>query len=258
MEKKGKALVILSGGQDSTTCLYLARFKHKEVHAITFDYGQRHAIELEAARTIAEKAKVATYEVIKLPAGILASVSPLVSDNKLDEYESYEAMQEEVGDRTEKTFIPMRNALFLTIAANRAEALGCEHIYLGISQQDGANYHDCTEKFARFGYNFINEALGREQKEGCDIKIETPLINFTKAETVCQARVIPECWEALAWTHTAYDGKYPPTSKDHANILRAQGFLEAGFPDPLVVRAWMEGLMQLPDTPNYDGLREQE
>lgn len=258
MEKKGKALVILSGGQDSTTCLYLARFKHKEVHAITFDYGQRHAIELEAAQTIAEKAKVATYEVIKLPAGILASVSPLVSNNKLDEYESYEAMQEEVGNRTEKTFVPMRNALFLVIAANRAEALGCEHIYLGISQQDGANYHDCTEKFARFGYNFINEALGREHKEGCDIKIETPLINFTKAETVYQARIIPECWEALAWTHTAYDGKYPPTSKDHANVLRARGFLQAGFPDPLVVRAWMDGLMQLPDTPNYDGLREQE
>ena len=167
-------------------------------------------------------------------------------------------MQKEVGDRTEKTFVPMRNALFLTIAANRAEALGCDYIYLGISKEDGTNYHDCTADFAKFAHTFINVSLGHHTNGIDTIKLMTPLLDLWKAETVRLSRTIPDCWEALAWTHTAYDGKYPATSKDHANVLRARGFLDAGFPDPLVVRAWMEGLMQLPDTPNYDGLREQE
>jgi 7-cyano-7-deazaguanine synthase len=79
-------------------------------------------------------------------------------------------------------------------------------------------------------------------------------MNSSKADTVMIAKALPHCWEAMAYTHTSYDGKYPPTDMNHSNVLRAKGFADAGLPDPLVVRAWCEGLMELPNTLNYVGL----
>lgn len=247
---KSKALVVLSGGQDSTTCLFWAKQFAQEVHAITFDYGQRHRIEIEAARKVAELAEVCTHEVVQVP-NCLVSTSPLTSSNELERYESYEQMDKVIGDRVELTFVPMRNTLFLTIAANRAVALGCTHIVTGVCEQDNANYPDCREAYIRALETAINLSLGVDY-----LQIETPLIHRTKADTVRLARSLGEqAWEALAWSHTSYDGKYPPTDNNHANVLRAQGFLEAGEPDPLVLRAWKEGLMELPATSNYDSFR---
>jgi len=81
--------------------------------------------------------------------------------------------------------------------------------------------------------------------------IHTPLMTLSKAETCQMAFDNPECWEALGYTHTSYDGTYPPTDNNHSNVLRAYGFEQAGLPDPLVVRAFEEGLMDLPATNNY-------
>lgn len=243
------ALVILSGGQDSTTCLFWAKQKFDTVRAITFDYGQRHRIELEAAKVIAQMADV-EHEIISME-GILLSTSPLLSNEELDQYQDAQQMERTVGDRIEKTFVPMRNALFLTIAVNRALAYKCDNIIIGISEEDSANYPDCTNIFLD---NFCQLARTALNSDGTRYSIIAPLLNKTKAETVKLAHAIPGCWEALAYTHTSYDGKYPPTDKNHANILRAKGFEEAGLPDPLVVRAWREGLMELPETANYAGL----
>jgi 7-cyano-7-deazaguanine synthase len=98
----------------------------------------------------------------------------------------------------------------------------------------------------------INRALGIEQ-----FVIHAPLMDMSKAESIALAKTLDGCMGALAYSHTAYDGQYPPVGKDHASVLRAQGFLEANTPDPLVVRAWKEGLMALPDTPNYKELRNE-
>lgn len=243
-----KALVILSGGQDSTTCLFWAKKNFDEVHAVTFDYGQRHIIELEAAKKVAELAGVKSHEIIRVP-DCLHSTSPLTSDNTLDKYESHEAMEKEVGNRIEKTFVPMRNTLFFTIAMNRAVELGCNHLVTGICGTDNANYPDCTEGFRKAFEDMANLSLGTTQ-----FQIHAPLMNNTKADTCRMAfEMNAGCWNALAYSHTSYDGKYPPTDNNHSNILRAQGFLEAGLPDPLVVRAVVEGVMELPDTPNYQG-----
>lgn len=250
-----KALVILSGGQDSTTCLFWAKQFYGEVHAITFDYGQRHRIELDAAMKVSSMAKVTSHEVIEVP-GILESMSPLTDPSAdLERYENPEQMEQVIGDRREMTFVPMRNALFLTIAANRAEALGIKDIVIGVCQMDNANYDDCRQEFVFAAEHYINTALGHDHRGTGPIVIQTPLIYMSKAETVFLATQLPGCWDALAYSHTSYDGKYPPTDMNHANVLRADGFAKAGFPDPLVVRAWREGLMELPATANYNQLR---
>ena len=249
-----KALVVLSGGQDSTTCLFWAKLHFDEIHCVTFDYGQRHSIEIEAALRVAEMAGVASHEVIHVP-GILSSMSPLTSDSTLEQYDNPLQMEAVIGNRREVTFVPMRTALFLTIAANRAEALGISCIVTGVCQMDNANYDDCRQVFTDAAANYINTALGHDHRGTPEIAILTPLMTMSKSDTVLLAEALPGCWDALAYSHTSYDGKYPPTDMNHANVLRADGFAKAGLPDPLVVRAYNEGLMPLPETANYDQFR---
>lgn len=249
-----KALVVLSGGQDSTTCLFWAKGQFDEVHAITFDYGQRHIIEIDAATTVAKMAGVQSHDIVKVPDCLISS-SPLTSGANLEQYQSPEQMEQVIGDRRETTFVPMRNALFLTIAANRAEALGIPNLVTGVCQMDNANYDDCREVFIRASEQYINTALGHDHRGTQAITIHTPLMFLSKAETVELAASMPLCWKAMAYTHTSYDGKFPPTDMNHANVLRADGFLRANLPDPLVLRAVRENLMKLPATANYDGYR---
>ena len=242
---KEKAMVILSGGQDSTTCLYLAKQNYEEVHAVTFDYNQRHSLEIDAARKVAQLARCATHEVIEL-GPILKGRSPLTDTSvPLEQYENYDSMDKVIGNRVELTFVPMRNTLFFTIAANRAIVRDCYTLVTGICQADNANYPDCTDAFRSSYQSMANESLGIG-----NLKIIAPLIHDTKAASIKRMQDAGG-YAALAFTHTSYDGAYPPTDMNHSNVLRAQGFFEAGLPDPLVVRAWIEGLMELPTTRNY-------
>lgn len=238
------AVVVLSGGQDSTTCLFQARELHTHIHAITFDYGQRHAIELNSARLIAAFAGVDSHEVLHLPMHTLHSASPLVSDNHLEQY----ADADHLPGGIEKTFIPMRNQLFLTLAANRAVEQNARWIYTGVCETDFGGYPDCRREFVDQLQSAINDSL---QGTKHVIAIQTPLMYMTKADSVRMALGIRDCWEALAYSHTAYDGVYPPTGHDHASLLRARGFEEAGIPDPLVLRAVFEKQMEPPKTDNY-------
>lgn len=254
-DKMKKAVVVFSGGQDSTTCLFLAIQRHgaENVHALSFDYGQRHDIELTAAAQIAHMAGV-THEIVNC-VGILTSSSPLTSAHSLDRYESFEQMEAAVGDKVEKTFVPMRNTLFLTIAFNRAVAMKAIYVYTGICQADNANYPDCTENFRSRLNEAFCESLGMDNPLVHELEIVAPLMYMTKAQTCLLALGIDGCMDALAFSHTSYDGVYPPTDMNHANVLRAKGFEEAGLPDPLVMRAYSEGLMSLPHTANYDSYR---
>lgn len=244
------AIVLLSGGQDSTTALFWALERFEKVSALHIQYGQRHANERESASAIAKLRNV-DIEFITAPADMLTSVSPLTNyDSPLPTYDSYEAMVAEVGDGVEKTFVPGRNALFLTIAANRAAAVGASDVVIGVSGQDSANYPDCTANFVGTMAKALGYALGLGEQ---GFKVHAPLMSLSKSQTVALSLFMAEgaAYEAMSLTHTAYDGQYPPTGKDHASLLRAKGFEEAGVPDPLVVRAWQEGLMKLPQTANY-------
>lgn len=244
-----KAIIVLSGGQDSATCAYWAKEKGWELHAITFDYGQRHIIELDAALTIGQKVGAASHEIIALGKGILKGASPLISDNALDQYSDSQSLP----GGLEKTFVPMRNQLFLTLAANRAYAIGASDLVTGVCQADSGGYPDCRERFIRsFEYTSGLGTFTGEEGAPEGLRVHTPLMHLSKAQAVELALSLPGCYEALAYTHTAYDGQYPPTGNDHATLLRAKGFEEAGVPDPLVVRAYVEGRMPLPKSPNYN------
>lgn len=242
-----KALVILSGGQDSTTCLFWALSQFDEVKAVTFNYGQRHAVEIEAARKVASMAGV-PHEVVELGA-ILRGTSPLVSGEKLEQYEDFNSLP----GGLEKTFVPGRNALFLVIAANLAYCDDCDALVTGVCEEDFGGYPDCRQVFIDAMDCAINRALFLDDSRR--LSIETPLMEMSKAETVLFAKNFHGCMEALAYTHTSYDGQFPPTGHDHATLLRAKGFAEAGVPDPLVMRAVSMGLMPLPETSNYDSVR---
>ncbi|VVB51596.1 7-cyano-7-deazaguanine synthase [uncultured archaeon] len=244
-KKKGSALVVLSGGQDSVTCLYWALLKYEWVEAVTFNYGQKHSREIGSAIYVAELAGV-QHEVVDVP-GILRSSSPLTDPTaQLEKYENFEQMEKVIGNRVELTFVPMRNAFFLTLAANYALSKGIRTLVTGVCQEDNANYPDCRQSFINSQVRTINLALGIK-----DFKIVTPLMNMSKAGTVLFSLDLPGAYKALGYSHTSYDGAYPPVDNNHSNVLRAQGFLVAGVPDPLVLRAYHEGLMDLPNSPNY-------
>lgn len=246
-----KALVILSGGQDSTICLYWSKLMYNHVEAITFDYGQRHNIEIDSAKKIAEMAEV-KHHLVEFPNNILIGTSPLVDrDKDLEKYSDYKSMVSSVGRRVENTFVPMRNALFLTIAANRAVSLGINHIVVGCCEEDTANYPDCTSSFIAQMAESIRLSLDNKL-----FQIVAPVLHLNKARAIKLAMDLDGCFDALAYSHTAYDGKYPPTGNDHASILRAESFKQADIPDPLVIRAFNEGLMELPRTKNYDRVRK--
>lgn len=247
-----KAMVVLSGGQDSTYCLYWAKQRFDEVHAVTFDYGQRHDREIEAAVTIAARAGVRSHEVVSI-GPILAGRSPLTNPaEELEQYDSAEEMEKIIGDRVELTFVPMRNALFLTLAANRAICQDCTTLVTGVCQDDNANYPDCRKSFIVAQEAAIAEALGIDA-----FRIEAPLITLPKHEAIKQGFQFEGLYSALAWSHTAYDGQFPPTGSDHATVLRADAFLKAGVPDPLWVRANIRHGVELPRTPNYDVMRDE-
>jgi 7-cyano-7-deazaguanine synthase len=252
---KGKVLVVLSGGQDSTTCLFKAVNSpdlFDKVGAVSFDYDQRHKRELDSAAFVYELAyrqcaitnqkhtpiriNMQPFRYVKRMGPIFEGTSPLTSDSPLEEYNDITEMDAKLKDRVELTFVPGRNAVFLALAYSYAITWGYDSIMMGINGADNANYPDCTPDFVVGMTNAM--ALATR----VPIKVYTPLQGMTKKEIVELGQATPGCMEALAFTTTDYAGAYPPL-KNHASVLRASGFAGAGTPDPLIVRAAAEGLL---------------
>jgi 7-cyano-7-deazaguanine synthase len=217
-----KAVVVLSGGQDSTTCLWWAidRFGRANVRALTFDYGQRHRIELDCAASVAESAGV-DHEV--LPIDTFAALGGNALTN-----ESLRISDETTGGLP-VTFVPGRNLVFLTFAAAWAWPRNIEHIVTGVAQTDYSGYPDCRQETLDALVHTLR--LGMER----NFSIHAPLMDLTKKETVELARDLGAL-DALALTHTCYEGQRPPCGRCQACQLRAKGFAEAGIEDPLVAK----------------------
>ena len=210
-----KALVVLSGGQDSATCLFWALNRYREVKGITFAYGQVHERELDCARTLASRAGIG-HTVIPLDIFRELGVSSLVKGGS-----------PAAANGLPDTFVPGRNILFLTYAAVRAYNDGIHDIITGVSQVDYSGYPDCREETVRSCERTLS--LGMD----FDFRIITPLIHLSKAETVALARK-EGCFDMLRFTHTCYKGTFPPCGECNACVLRAKGFLKAGCEDPLL------------------------
>jgi 7-cyano-7-deazaguanine synthase len=214
------ALVVFSGGQDSTTCLFWAKNRFSRIVALGFDYGQRHRIELKSASAICQKYEV-PFEV--LPIDTLAALG---GNSLLDASLKIETTSKGLPN----TFVPGRNLIFLTYAAAKAYQLGIQHLVTGVCQTDYSGYPDCRRNTLDALEQSIS--LGMESQ----FTIHTPLMSLTKAESVHLAQS-EGALAALAYSHTCYEGVYPPCGCCPACILRAKGFAEAGISDPLLVRA---------------------
>lgn len=227
----GHALVVLSGGQDSTTCLFWALERFDKVQAVTFNYGQRHSREILAAGTVAQIAGV-YHEIVDL-GPILRGTSPLTDHTRpVGLYADAESLPGGLED----TFVPGRNILFLTLAGNYAYCAGATHIVMGVCEEDFGGYPDCRAGFVSAMQTALRLGLGADMDPRGMLTVETPLMNLTKAESVVLAAQLPGCLDALAWSHTCYRGEEPPCGRCHACLLRARGFEEAGIADPLIAR----------------------
>lgn len=216
------ALVVFSGGQDSTTCLYWAQKRFQKVEALTFDYGQRHDIELESAKKVAELAGVPQVVLPIDTFGVLGG-NALTSSQE-------EVATDLPAEGLPNTFVPGRNLIFLTFAAAYAYQRNVQHLVAGVCETDYSGYPDCRNNTIQALQVAIN--LGMEAR----LQIHTPLMWLTKAETVTLAQEVG-AMEAMAWTHTCYQGAFPPCGKCPACELRQQGFETAQTQDPLVARA---------------------
>ncbi|HVJ65129.1 MAG TPA: 7-cyano-7-deazaguanine synthase QueC [Bdellovibrionota bacterium] len=188
----GSALMIFSGGQDSTTCLYWAIKKYDHVEAITFDYRQRHRTELDCAQRICEKLAI-PQKIVNIDFLSTFHKNALTSDE-------VEVSHEGGLNNLPSTFVPGRNALFFTIGAALAVSRGIDTLVSGVCQTDYSGYPDCRDDFVRAQEKTLSLAMGSP------IYIETPLMHLTKAETFRLAADLGELKSVVEDSHTCYEG----------------------------------------------------
>ena len=214
-DRGNSAIVLLSGGQDSVTCLAWAKARFERVEVVSFDYEQRHWVELDAGERVAQIAGVSRTVV---PVNF-SQVGSAMNDASVPV-----ALSGGLGGSLPTTFLPGRNAAFLSIACGLAASRGIWDVVTGVCQTDYSGYPDCREAFVRSMQKTMSLALDRE------VRIHTPLMDLTKAQTVLLMKDLGKL-DWLKHSHTCYEGKRPACGKCSACVLRLRGFSEAGIPD---------------------------
>ena len=214
-----KAVVLLSGGLDSTTCMGVADKEGYEIYPISFDYGQIHNRELDCAVRIANHYDVEEHRIINM-ANVGGSA---LTDSEID-------VPDHNGDgEIPVTYVPARNILFLSYALGYAEVIEAEAIFIGVSSVDYSGYPDCRPEFINAFQNVIDVGT-KAGVEGNSIRIKTPLLNLSKAETV---ELADETGAPLELTTTCYRGGKKACGVCDSCKLRLKGFEEAGIEDPI-------------------------
>ena len=219
-------VVLLSGGIDSTTTLAIAASQEYETYALSFDYGQRHGRELEAARQIAKSLGVKEHRVLKIDNQIFSG-SALVDDVAVPK----SCSPEEIGAVIPVTYVPARNTIFLAHALAWAEVIGASHIFIGANAVDYSGYPDCRPEFLAL-FEMLANIGTKAGIEGGRFQIHAPLVKLSKADIVRKAI---ELKLDLSLTHSCYDPAPDGAAcgKCDSCLLRLKGFEEAGVSDPV-------------------------
>ncbi len=225
-----KAVVLLSGGLDSTTVLAIARAQGYEACALSFRYGQRHGIELERAREVAEALGAAAHVVLDIDLRQFGG-SALTSDIEVPK----DRPMDELAHGIPVTYVPARNTIFLSFALAWAEVLGSSDIFVGVNALDYSGYPDCRPEYIA-AYERMANLATRAGVEGTQrLRIHTPLISMSKAQIVLKGL---ELGVDFAMTSSCYDPgpNGEPCGRCDSCQLRARGFAQAGSADPLLRR----------------------
>jgi 7-cyano-7-deazaguanine synthase len=225
-QKKG-AVVLLSGGLDSATALAMARSEGYEPFALSFNYGQRHIFELEAARRVAQAGGVRQHVVIALDLRAFGG-SALTSDLPVPK----DRAEAEMSDGIPVTYVPARNTIFLSIALGWAETLGISEIFLGVNALDYSGYPDCRREFLAAFERLANLGTKGGVEGTLTWRIHAPLIQLTKAQIIRAGTALGVDYSL---THSCYDPDFDgrPCGRCDSCRLRLKGFAEAGLADPL-------------------------
>lgn len=221
-----RAVVLLSGGLDSATALAIARSQGYELHAISFDYGQRHRFELAAAQKVAQAAAVASHVLFRVDTSIFRG-SALTNDIPVP----HNRAESEMSSGIPVTYVPARNTIFLSVALGLAESLQANDLFLGVNAVDYSGYPDCRPEFVQAFEKMANLAT-KVGVEGGQIRIHAPLIQLTKGQIIQQGLRLSVDYSL---THSCYDPAADGASCGECDscLLRLKGFAEAGVKDPI-------------------------
>ncbi len=224
MKKKfNNAIVLLSGGLDSTTCLAIAKsLDYDEIHTISFDYGQKHKFELSLAKNNSENYKVKKHSIVNLDTNFFKSSA--LTDSNIEVPKNLSNK-----DEIHVTYVPARNTVFISYALAYAEVNNCNKIYIGVNSVDYSGYPDCRPEFINAFEVMANLATKKSVSEGFKISIETPLISMSKGEIVKTGKALGVDYSQTITCYDPIDDK--ACGKCDSCLLRRKGFEEAGIKD---------------------------
>ncbi|MGP8152603.1 MAG: 7-cyano-7-deazaguanine synthase QueC [Smithella sp.] len=227
MKNDLKAVILLSGGIDSATALAIAKKMGFDIYALSFSYGQRHAMELEAARHIAERFNVAQHLIVDIDLRKIGG-SALTADINVPKNRGAEEMKKDIP----ATYVPARNTIFLSYALAWAEVMGANDIFIGVNVLDYSGYPDCRPEYIAAYEQMANLATKAGVEGGKKLKIHTPLIKMSKSQIIQKGI---ELGIDYSLTHSCYDPSVSGEACGECDscLLRLKGFWEAGIKDPV-------------------------
>ncbi len=232
--KPARAVCLVSGGMDSAVALAEARAVGRECHALSFDYGQRHRVELEAAARVARSLGAVEHRIVRVDLSALGG-SALTAEIAVPK----DRKPADIGHGVPVTYVPARNATFLSVALGWAETLGAREIWIGVNALDSSGYPDCRPEFLAAFEALARVATAAGAERGERFAVRAPLVAMSKAEIVRRGL---ELGVDFALTHTCYDpissggasvGTVLACGRCDACLLRLKGFREAGIADPV-------------------------